>query len=65
MAGFDSVNDTISPKQSDKRVETIEIRLIAKDVTGEIGITDIMFQSGSISTVWNAHPSEIKWTVDG
>jgi hypothetical protein len=65
MVGFDSYNENISPKESDKRVESVEIRLIVKDVTGEVGITDIMFQSGSISTVWNAHPSEIKWTVDG
>jgi hypothetical protein len=65
MASFSTINDTFSPKESDKRVESITVKLILKDATGEAGVTDIQLQSGSISTKWSGHPSEIRWQVDG
>jgi hypothetical protein len=68
MASFEAFNETISPKDSGKRVESITVRLVVKNPAndgGEVGITDLMLQSGSISTVWSGHPSELRWMVEG
>jgi hypothetical protein len=64
VANFTTTNTTFSPKQSDKTVESIVVRLVIKDAEGNFKVTDLMLQGGTISTVWTAHPSEIRWAVD-
>lgn len=49
---------------SSKRVEHIEVRPVVENSTGEINITDLMLQGGTVATVWTGHPSEIKWSFD-
>jgi hypothetical protein len=61
---FESFERTLDT-DTGKRVVEITIKLVCKDVTGTVRITDIMLQSGSICTLWDGHPSETKWTVDG
>lgn len=63
MSNFSLVKALITPDSS-KSIFKIDIKLVVKDTTGEVGVTDLMLQSGSISTLWKAHPSELRWTVD-
>lgn len=63
MGNFTIFNDKFS-SDSSKRVTEIKIKLVVKDATGEVGVTDVMLQRGTISTEWAAHPSEIKWTIN-
>jgi hypothetical protein len=60
-----SSTERVIETDSGKRVVELTIRLLIKDATGTVRVTDIMLQSGSISTLWDGHPSETKWTVDG
>lgn len=46
------------------RIAEIEISLEIKDCSGEVKITDVMFQGGPIVTVWTGHPSEMRWQND-
>lgn len=46
------------------KVSEIEISLEVKDCTGEVQITDIMFQGGPIVTIWTSHPTELRWEHD-
>lgn len=64
MANFTTTNTTFAPSQSDKTVESIVVRLVINDAEGNLKVTDVMLQGGTISTVWTAHPSEIRWAVD-
>lgn len=50
---------------SGKKVSQIEVSLIVSDSIGEVNITDVFLQGGSIGTTWSAHPSEIKWSLEG
>ncbi|GAA0360904.1 hypothetical protein [Bacillus horti] len=50
---------------SGKRVEYVEVRPIVENSTGEVRVTDIMLQGGTVATVWTGHPSEIRWSFDG
>ena len=52
------------PADGSKRVTELTVKLIVKDVAGDVGVTDIMLQRGKISTEWVGHPSEIKWTTN-
>jgi len=45
-----------------QQIETLEVSLEAADCEGDIWITDIMLQGGPVSTVWQGHPSELRWT---
>lgn len=45
-----------------RQIEEMEISLEARNCTGEIWMTDIMLQAGSISTMWQGHPSEVRWS---
>lgn len=47
------------------RVTAIKITLVMDKATGNVNITDLMLQGGSIGTQWEPHPAEKKWTVDG
>ncbi|MDI6840428.1 MAG: hypothetical protein QMD71_06255 [bacterium] len=46
-----------------KRIVSVKIRLVGKNFSGTLYITDLMFQGGTISTEWTGHPSEIKWVM--
>jgi shikimate kinase len=48
-----------------RKVASIRIKAIMKNATGELFLTDLMLQSGSIATGWTGHPSEIQFTTDG
>lgn len=48
-----------------KKVSEIEVSLIVSDSGGQVNITDVFLQGGSIGTTWTAHPSEIKWSLEG
>lgn len=50
---------------SGKKVSQVEVSLIVSDASGQVNITDIFLQGGSIGTTWSAHPSEIKWSLEG
>ena len=48
-----------------KRVKSIRLRVAVKNATGDLYLTDLMLQSGSIATGWVGHVSEIQFTQDG
>lgn len=54
-------NKSINTSQ---RVVSIDVSVVVEKCEGEVNVTDIMLQSGDTALSWNAHPSEIKWTVD-
>lgn len=64
MVIFQPFQKTITVDHS-RTVQKIALRLIVSDVTGTIHVTDLMFQGGSIATVWTGHASEIQWSFDG
>jgi hypothetical protein len=49
---------------SSRKVDHIDIEIIAEDYTGTFWFTDIMFQSGTVATTWVGHVSEIRWSYD-
>jgi len=49
---------------SSKKVSEIEISLEVSDSKAKVNITDIMLQGGPLSTIWVAHPSEMRWQHD-
>lgn len=53
---------TFQPQAQD--IESITITLEITDCTGDVYITDIMFQGGDLATSWVGHPSEIRWSFD-
>jgi hypothetical protein len=63
MINFELFTQLIEVDTS-KKVDEIEIDLQIYDCTGEVNITDIMLQGGSIVTVWTGHPSELRWSHD-
>ena len=48
-----------------RRVKSIRVRVTVTNATGELYLTDLMLQSGSIATGWTGHVSEIPFTSDG
>lgn len=60
---YQQVNDVVDASKG--TVSEIKVTLLVDDVDGEVNFTDVMLQGGTITTKWSAHPSEIKWTVDG
>lgn len=63
MVSFSRKSQELDIKTS-KRVKKIDVRLTVADATGNINITDVMLQGGSVPTVWVGHTSEIKWSFD-
>lgn len=55
---------TFDPRDYGKKITKITVELEITDCTGEVKVTDIMFQSGEIATLWVGHPSEIRWSLD-
>lgn len=47
-----------------RRVDHIDVEIIAKDYAGDFFFTDLMFQSGTVATTWVGHVSEIRWSFD-
>ncbi|UKM63128.1 hypothetical protein [Weizmannia phage Youna2] len=62
MANFDRVARTFPT--NGKRVARIDVTLIAYNVSGQVFITDVMFQGGTLATLWYGHPAEIEWSFN-
>ena len=58
---------TIQASGSDtsRRVKSIRVRVTVTNATGDLYLTDLMLQSGSIATGWTGHVSEIPVVQDG
>ena len=65
MAYFRKVKDSIAPKGYMSRLKSVTVRIFISDCTGQIFVTDILLQGGSLVTCWVPHPSEIRFTLDG
>lgn len=65
MAYFRKVKDSIVPKGYMSRLKSVTVRIFISDCTGQIFVTDILLQGGSLATGWVPHPSEIHFTLDG
>ena len=63
MSNF-SDEKTIITTDTAKRVVQLKVNLVIENCTGEVGITDLMLQGGEVSTLYQGHPSEVRWTVD-
>lgn len=50
--------------QRSKNIEKIDVRLLVRDATGKVNLTDIMLQGGQVASIWTGHPAEIPWTTD-
>ncbi len=48
-----------------RNVKSIRVRVTMTNATGDLYLTDLMLQSGSIATGWVGHVSEIPFTQDG
>lgn len=46
------------------RAVRLTIKLKVKNATGSVNFTDIMLQTGDKSTIWNSHPSEVRWAFN-
>lgn len=49
---------------SSRKVDHIDVEVMARDYEGQFWFTDIMFQSGTVATSWVGHVSEIRWSFD-
>ena len=61
MAVFQIQARDASPKNYGK-VESVTVRLVVQDCTGQVYFTDLQLQAGSVATGWVGNVSEIKWT---
>lgn len=52
------------PTDGSRKVDHIDVQLLAKDCRGDVFFTDVMFQSGTVATSWVGHVSEIRWSFD-
>jgi len=64
MAVFQIQARDASPKNYGK-VESVTVRLVVQDCTGQVYFTDLQLQAGSVATGWVGNVSEIKWTEQG
>ena len=55
----------VSGSDTSRRVKLIRVRVTMTNTTGELYLTDLMLQSGSIATGWTGHVSEIHFVQDG
>ena len=58
---------TVQASGSDisRKVKSIRVRVTVTNAIGNLYLTDLMLQSGSIATGWAGHVSEIQFTQDG
>ena len=54
-----------SGSDTSRKVKSIRVRVTVANATGDLYLTDLMLQSGSIATGWVGHVSEIPFTQDG
>ena len=54
-----------SGSDTSRREKSIRVRVTMTNTTGDLYLTDLMLQSGSIATGWVGHVSEIPFTQDG
>jgi len=50
------------PTNFSRQIESMEISLEATSCRGEIRFTDLMLQSGPVTTMWQGNPSELRWS---
>ena len=62
MASFSNIRGSV--RTNGKKVDSINILLVAYEIDGDIHLTDILFQAGTIATLWTGHPSEIEWSFN-
>lgn len=63
---FNLINQAIEVKNPDRGVAAIEVEFVMENCrSGQINVTDIMLQGGTIATMWAGHPSETRWSLDG
>jgi len=71
MVSYTNVVQKIAPtvqtsgSDTSRKVKSIRVRVTVTNATGDIYLTDLMLQSGSIATGWTGHVSEIQFTQDG
>lgn len=49
---------------SGRKVDHIDVEVVANDYAGTFWFTDIMFQSGTVATTWQGHVSELRYSYD-
>ena len=54
-----------SGSDTSRKVKSIRVMVTVTNATGDLYLTDLMLQSGSIATGWTGHVSEIQFTQDG
>jgi len=62
MATFSSY--AINIPTNGKRVIKIEITLALYNVVGTVYYTDVMFQGGTLATLWTGSPAELEWAFN-
>ena len=71
MVSYTNVIQKIAPTvqtsglDTSRKVKSIRVRVTMTNATGDLYLTDLMLQSGSIATGWAGHVSEIPFTQDG
>ncbi|MDD3336491.1 MAG: hypothetical protein PHI98_13420 [Eubacteriales bacterium] len=55
----------VSSSDTSRRVKSIRVRVTMTNAIGNLYLTDLMLQSGSIATGWTGHVSEIPFVQDG
>ena len=71
MVSYTNVVQKIAPTvqatglDTSRKVKSIRVRVTVTNTTGDLYLTDLMLQSGSIATGWTGHVSEIQFTQDG
>ena len=71
MVSYKNVVQKIAPtvqasgSDTSRKVKSIRVRVTITNATGNLYLTDLMLQSGSIATGWVGHVSEFPFTQDG
>lgn len=50
--------------ETNNNLARINVKVLVKNLTGTVNITDIMLQTGDKGTLWNSHPSEVRWSFN-
>lgn len=54
---------TKGENNSIKKIERISLKITVKNAKCIFNITDIIFQTGDKNSIWNCHPSEVRWDL--
>lgn len=60
----DVTTPPIDETLSSDRVIKINLKVKVKNLTGTFNVTDLMLQTGDKTSIWNSHPSEVRWTFN-